>query len=92
MPFTETPLRSKTDTGEYGSGEGQVWQLAQDQIQRLSQENKAENDTAELMVSYSRLFMYALGHVYPSTHLPGTCTHTDTDTRTHISKDNHLFH
>ena len=29
----------------------------------LSQENKAENDTAGLMVSYSRLFVYALGHV-----------------------------
>lgn len=53
----------------------------------LSQENKAENDTAGLMVSYSRLFMYALGHVYLCSHIPVTL-----HTHPPISKHNHLFH
>lgn len=44
----------------------------------LSQENKAENDTAGLMVSYSRLFMYALGLVYLCSHMPVNPPHTYT--------------
>lgn len=50
-----------------------IQQPAQNQIQwETDQEKKAEYGIAWHMISYSSLFVYALGHVYAYTHILGT--------------------